>query len=128
MIILVGTPKKVFKVIYKRYSTNNCIDSDELRSIFTNEIQLDEDLAYLKKLDLIDVDHHWKYQLTTNGRIYYKELCFYWFEKITTSLIFPLIIAFFTALITTILTLLSQNSSLQTQQAVSLFHSISKII
>ena len=106
MKILVGTPKKVFNIIFDRFNSNNPIDSDELKTIFTNEAQLEEDLFYLRNLDLIDTDYQWKYILTTKGRVYKKELFLYWFEKVRTSIIFPLIVAFITALITTLLTLL----------------------
>lgn len=124
MIILVGTPKEVFNTIYKRYNSNNLIDSEELESIFPNRVQLEEDLIFLKELDLIYNDYSWKYHLTTKGRIYYKDLFFYWFEKLTTSFIFPLIVAFLTALITALLTLLLQNSPQQIPAIVLLFWSI----
>lgn len=118
MKILVGTPKKVFNVIFDRFTANNPIDSDELKTIFKSETQLEEDLLYLENLGLIETDYQWKFILTTEGRIYNKELFWYWFEKVIISIIFPLIVAFITALITTLLALPSEDSSQQTQALV----------
>lgn len=57
MQILTGNPKKIFKLIYKRYKSNNLINSDEIRTLFSNDVELEEDLTYLQILELIDHDY-----------------------------------------------------------------------
>lgn len=103
---LTGNPRKLFKIIYKRYNKNNLINSDELSNLFPNTQELEEDLTYLHTLDLIDHDYDWNYLLTAKGRIYFKTRRIFWFEKIITSIFFPLVVAFVTALITSLITLL----------------------
>lgn len=100
MTILTGNPKKVFKIIYKRYKSNFLINSDEIRTFFSNENELEEDLTYLHKLDLIDHDYHWNYVLTSTGRIYFKNIFLEFFFAITKSIFCPIIVAFITTLIT----------------------------
>lgn len=48
---LKGNPRKIFKIIYKRYNINNLINSDELSKLFPNNIQLEQDLTYLYELN-----------------------------------------------------------------------------
>ena len=98
--ILTGNPKKIFKIIYKRYKSNNPINADEISTLFSNQVELEEDLTYLHTLNLIDHDYTWKYFLTPKGRIYYKELFIHLFLAITKSIVFPIIVAFITTLIT----------------------------
>ena len=100
LIKLVGNPRKIFKLIYSRYNTNNFINFDEFQSIFTNSQELEADLAYLKSLELIDYDYHWNCLLTAKGRIYFKLEFLYYFEIVTKSIICPIIVAFITTLIT----------------------------
>lgn len=100
MVILVGTPKKIFKIIYNRYNSNNLINSDELQCLFPNEQELRDDLAYLKNLDLIDYDYNWNYLLTSKGRIYFKLKLQYYFDTAVNSIFCPIIVAFITTLIT----------------------------
>ena len=97
---LVGTPRKLFKIIFNRYNDNNFINSDELQSLFPNTQELNEDLMYLKSLELIDYDYSWNYLLTSKGRIYFKLELLYYFETITKSILCPIIVALFTTLIT----------------------------
>lgn len=100
MVILLGTPKKIFKIIYNRYNSNNPINSDELISLFSNTQELEEDLKYLKSLELIDYDYNWNYLLTARGRIYYKLKLSYYLDIVTKSIFCPIIVAFITTLIT----------------------------
>lgn len=100
MQILTGNPKKIFKLIYKRYKSNNLINSDEIRTLFSNDVELEEDLTYLQILELIDHDYDWNYVLTAKGRIYFKNIFLYFFFAITKSFFCPIIIAFITTLIT----------------------------
>ena len=100
MKILTGNPKKIFKIIYKRYKSNNPINSDEISVLFPNETELEEDLTYLHILDLIDHDYYWNYFLTPKGRIYYKDIFIHFFIAITKSFFAPIIVAFITTLIT----------------------------
>lgn len=97
---LTGTPRKIFKLIYKRYNSNNLIDSDEIRNIYPNTQELEDDLTYLRNLGLIDHDYHWRYYLTSKGRTYFKQETENSFEVIIKSIICPIIVAFITTLIT----------------------------
>ncbi len=100
MNILTGNPKKIFKLIYKRYRSNNLINSDEIRTLFSNDIELEEDLTYLHKLELVDHDYEWNYVLTSKGRIYFKNILWEVFFAVTKSIFCPIIVAFATTLIT----------------------------
>lgn len=97
---LVGNPRKIFKIIYKRYNHNNLINSDEIRTIFPNTEELEEDLTYLHALGLIDHDYDWNYNLTAKGRIYFKIETITSFEIVIKSILCPIIVAFITTLIT----------------------------
>ena len=100
MVILLGTPKKIFKIIYNRYNSKNPINSDELTSLFSNTQELEDDLNYLKSLELIDYDYNWNYLLTAKGRIYYKLKLSYYLDIATKSIFCPIIVALITTLIT----------------------------
>lgn len=100
MKILTGKPKEIFNLIYKRYNSDNLINSDEIRNLFHNINELEEDLSFLHSLDLIDHDYHWNYVLTSKGRTYYKDLFLQYFFATTKSIFCPIIVAFVTTLIT----------------------------
>lgn len=100
MIKLVGNPKKVFKKIYKRYNSNNLINSDELLKLFSNETQLEQDLTYLHDLGLIEVDNNYFYHLTSLGRQYFKLKTSDSFETVIKSIFCPIIVSIITTLIT----------------------------
>lgn len=100
MIKLVGTPKRIFKKIYKRYNSNNPINSDELIKLFSNMSHLEQDLTYLHELGLIEVDSDYRYYLTSLGRQYFKLETSDSFEIVIKSIFCPIIVAFFTTLVT----------------------------
>ena len=105
MVKLVGTTRKIFKSIYKSDNNNSLIDIDILSQTFSDLNQLEQDLRYLRDVSLIDTDYNYNYHLTTQGRNYYKLERLTIISECVRSFIFPLIVAFFTALITTLLTL-----------------------
>ncbi len=100
MVKLVGTPKRIFKKIYKRYNSNNLINSDELLKLFPNAIYLEQDLTYLHELGLIEIDSEYCYHLTSSGRQYFKLETSDSFEIVIKSIFCPIIVAFFTTLVT----------------------------
>lgn len=100
MVELSGTPRKLFKLIYKRYNDNNVISTDELKKLFPNQIELEEDLSYLFNLGLIDHDYNWHFILTAKGRIYFKLKTKNSIEILLKSIFCPIIVSFITALIT----------------------------
>lgn len=100
MVILVGSPKKLFKLIYNRYNSKNPINSDELEVLFSNRQDLESDLNYLKSLELINSDYNWNYLLTAKGRIYFKLKLQYYFDTAVKSIFCPIVVAFVTTLIT----------------------------
>lgn len=100
MVILVGSPKKLFKLIYNRYNSKNLINSDELQAVFPDTQELNEDLTYLKNLELIDCDYNWNYLLTSKGRIYFRLELQYYFDTAVKSIFCPIVVAFVTTLIT----------------------------
>lgn len=100
MTVLTGTPRKIFKVIFKKYKVNSAISFNTLIKIFPNQIELEDDLKYLETLNLIEHDYHWQYHLTSEGRIYFRAETMHSFETIMKSIICPVIVAFLTTLIT----------------------------
>lgn len=97
---LTGNPRRILKTISKRYKNNKLINSDEIITLFPNIDELEEDLIYLQSLKLIDRDCEWNYYLTTQGRIYFKTETINSFEIVIKSIICPIVVAFFTTLIT----------------------------
>ena len=100
---LIGTPRKVFKVIYKNYNNNCLINHDELKKLFTNINELEEDLTYLINLGLIYSDNYWYYHSTPTGRMYFKNETSNSLEIIIKSIFCPIIVSFLTTLITLLL-------------------------
>lgn len=100
MINLVGIYRKMFKVIYKACNKNCFIDYDQLKNTFPNSTTLNEDLIYLCHLGLIYDDNYCRYHLTPTGRMYFKNETSNSFEIIIKSIFCPIIVAFFTTLIT----------------------------
>ena len=100
MEILTGTPRKIFKLIFKRYKHNNLINSDEIINLFPNTRELEEDLNYLHSLGLIDHDSKWNYLLTATGRVYFRAETIKNIEIVMKSTIFPIIVSYITTLIT----------------------------
>ena len=97
---LKGNPRKIFKIIYKRYNINNLINSDELSKLFPNNIQLEQDLTYLYELKLIDIDSGYHYHLTAIGRQYFKFEASYLLEIAFKSILCPIIVSIITTVIT----------------------------
>ena len=100
MNILTGNPRKIFKLIYKRYNSNNLINSDEIKILYPNIQELESDLCYLYSLGLIETDYQWNYLLTSKGRTYFKNIFLEIFLTLTKSFFCPIIVAFVTTLIT----------------------------
>lgn len=100
MTQLIGNPRKIFKKIYKRYKSNNLINSNELIKYFPNIVQLKQDLDYLRVLDLIDIDTKQNYHLTTKGREYFKAENHDSFETVIKSIFCPIIVSVITTLTT----------------------------
>jgi len=100
MVELSGTPRKLFKLIYDRYNSNNPISSDELRELFSNTEELEQDLQYLYDLGLIDHDYNWHYVLMAKGRIYYVLETKNSVEIILKSILCPIVVSAITTLLT----------------------------
>lgn len=103
MINLTGTPRKIFKLIFKRYNSNNLINSDEIRTLYPNEQELEDDLQYLHDLGLIDHDYSWNYLLTSKGRLYFKHETINSVEIVLKSIFCPIVVSFITTTITLLL-------------------------
>lgn len=100
MLKLVGNQKKIFKIIYKHCLNNKIINSCYFYNLDYNVDEFDDDIKYLIEQDLIFCDYNWNYKLTAKGRSYFKYRLSFWVETLIRSIFCPILVAFFTTLIT----------------------------
>lgn len=103
---LVGNQRKILKIIYnstknsKNFQCYPKISASSILKHFPNDLVTYDDLEYLRDIGLIEIGSYQKVALTSKGRSYFKSRQLYWIEAIITSIFCPIVVAFFTTLIT----------------------------